>query len=280
MKIYAVYLPIIIVLCCCTQLSEPKEISEVEDTITTPKFSDTVVHDLIDTVVLETPILKECNCKTTDVDFNWKPQLSISSYKYHLDSFKDWSEEDKLNITSLRLAAFDTIPNELEMFKNVETLTLGRIDWLGVSGIEMFPKLKNLNLMGKQLDLRHQPKWLNRIEVFHAQKSTITGLESFGSMPNLKMLKFQFSAFDEFPADFESLSCLQYFQIGAYTNGKVDLSTIDLSEMPCLKFAEFHSWHKNLSGIPTGINRIKTLKVHHDNLTDEENATLKARRPN
>jgi len=86
--------------------------------------------------------------------------------------------------------------------------------------------------------------------------------------------KFEGTSFNTFPTDFNSLQCLKYFKTHS-SNDLIDLSKIDLSKMPCLEFVQFHSWRDNLSGVPKGINQVKTVKVTHTNLTDEEKIKLK-----
>lgn len=232
----------------------------------------------IDTVELDTikQLMCECNNKTSKVPN--RADLEFDFYKFNVDSLSAWKGEKALEVSSLSLDGFDTIPNDFKIFKNVETLILGYIDWDTVTVGDIFPNLKQIKLWGKFLDVSNNPKWLETVEVIHAQKSQIIGLKSFKQTPNLIEFEVAFSGFDSFPSDFTSLKCLKYFQIAAHFYGTIDLSNITLDKMPCLHFVEFQTWGDGISGIPLGIENVKTVKVPHANLTAEEKATLQQKK--
>ena len=210
-----------------------------------------------------------CVCKEFNNDFKFIAERSFSPKTYNKDSLSKLSNEEILNTKSIEFAIFDTIPEAFSAFKNIETITLKRIDWNEVTGLDLFPNLKNIKFLGKIVNLENNPKWLKNIEIIHAEKSQFNGLKSFNQLPNLKELKFAFSGFDKFPSDFENLQCLKHFETGAH-QGKIDLSKINLKNMPCLQYVKFHSWRKNLTGIPMNIDRIKNHSVHHGNLTEKD----------
>ena len=163
------------------------------------------------------------------------------------------------------------------IFKNVETVLIKGHFWKHFSGVglENLPKFKNLIIFEKRIDLTGNPKWLNQIEVIRAQKTHFIGLKSFNNLPQLIKMKLAFCGFDNFPYDFDSLKCLNYFQTGAHSFGEIDLSLIDLSRMTCLKFVEFHTWNKNLKGLPKGIDSVEKVKILHSNLTTEQKEILR-----
>lgn len=243
------------------------------------KVNNTVKVDSIVSEVKElTSHLASHSVRKTKVDkLSHYSHLRFSGRGFTTDTLTNWDNENALKIKSIELSGFDSIPLNFSKFKNVETLTIGYMDWDTVVINEVFPNLKKLNLFGKYLSLDNNPSWLKNIEVIHAEKSKIIGLKSFRQTPNLIEFKIGFSGFDHFPSDFNSLKRLKYFQTGAHTHGTIDLTKISVENMPCLKFVEFHSWRGNLSGIPKGIESVKTVKVHHTNLTKEEKAKLKRR---
>lgn len=248
---------------------------------TSPSLKDTTTQRL---TVKQDTIQEELKCSCSSFQYIngfAKNDLNFSKHNLTEDTLAIWaSHPDRLRIKSLSLSNFDTIPLALSMFKNVETIRFGRIDWRPIKNLPHFPHLKHLIFMGKEVDFNLFADQLHQIETIIAHKSKLTGLKSFSSLPKLKQFKIAHAGFDTFPTDFESLTCLHYFQIGAMTHGNVNLNEIDLSLMPCLQFVQFLSWHKNMTGIPKGIENIKTVKIHHANLTKAEKAQLKSKGKN
>jgi len=241
-------------------------------------ISDSLTSDSTSIDLLETALDKTCSCedKVEELPFYTDLTFSNNGKPFNLDSLDRWKNNpDRFKIKSLRLIDFDTIPAEMAMFENVEYIFVEAINYKNIQGLELFPKLKIIRAEEERFIIDNNSTWISKIEIFHANKTEISGLKSFKQMPNLKQMKISFSGFDVFPADFSSLKCLNYFQTGAHTFGEIDLSNLDLSEMPCLKFVEFHSWRTNLKGIPTGLEHIETVKINHGNLTKDEKEKLK-----
>lgn len=218
---------------------------------------------------------KVCSCQKKSTKIVKHPDVSFSNRTFNKDTLEKWNRTKALRIKTIQLKEFDTIPIAFKRFENVETLILSKVDWRPITIQDIFPKLKKLKVLGKLLDLSHEPDWLEKIEVIHAEKSQIVGLESFNKLPNLIEFNVGGTSFDNFPSDFNSLQCLKYFKIHSSIGGTIDLNEIDLSNMPCLEFVQFHSWSDNIKGIPFGIDQIKTVKIFHSNLTKEEKNRLK-----
>lgn len=234
-------------------------------------------HKSIDTLHYDTlvTIPEMCECKKKFNNISFSTDLTVIKGKINFNTILDSGSININEIKSIRLRGYDTIPEDFKIFKNVETIVVG-YHWTTFSGIglENFPKFKKLFVFAKKLDLSNNPKWLQKVEVIQAQKTHIIGLESFSQLPKIVKIKMAYGGFDNFPSDFESMKCLNFFQIGAYGNGKIDLTEIDLSNMPCLKFVQFQSWAKMIFGIPKGIEKIEKVKISHDNLTKEEKEIL------
>jgi len=244
-----------------------------KDTIQINPRAKAINKNLYDTI-----IENKCNCNWEVEKLSYYLDLTFSNNgtNFSLDTLNEWKDNPKrLKIKSIRLIDFDTIPKEMGIFENVERISLRGINSQHITGLEVFPKLKILETdMLWEFDLSNAQKWLRGIEVIHSNKTKFIGLKSFNELPNLKELKISFSGFVPFPKDFSNLKCLNYFQSTAHRFGEIDLNKIDLTKMPCLKYVEFHSWWKNLKGIPRGIEKIEKVKIHHGNLTENEKEIL------
>lgn len=218
-----------------------------------------------------------CDCNWVAEKMNHITDLSFSNNgkAFSLDSLTRWSDSTaKLKIKSLTLKDFDTIPSEMAIFENVESVYLEAINNKNVQGLEVFPKLRILKAEAERFDFNKEPKWIKKIEVIHANKTKFSGLKSFSQMPRLREVRLSFSGFDVFPIDFDSLKCLSYFETGAHTFCDIDLAKLNFTELNCLKYVEFQSWRENLNSIPIGIEKIKTVKISHPNLTHKEKEKL------
>lgn len=225
-----------------------------------------VEKDVVDHEINSDNLSKICNCNWQPYQFNYYADLTFSNnfHPFHVDSLAKWkNNNERLKIKSLLLIDFDTIPKEMSIFENVEAVYLRSVNHHNVQGLEIFPQLKFLKAEEERFELTENTRWLAGIEVIDVNKTKFTGIKSFKQIPNLKECRMSFSGFDYFPADFESLKCLSYFQTGAHTFGNIDLAQLDLTNMPCLKYVEFHSWNDNISGIPKGTNHIKTVKIKY-----------------
>ncbi len=219
-----------------------------------------------------------CRCDWNLEKINQHTDLTFSNNgkPFNLDSLSKWiNNSEAFKIKSLRLIDFDTIPPEMSIFKNVESVYLEAINFKNVQGLDVFPKLKILKAEEERFKINENAKWMKRIEVIHINKTSFSGLISFDQMPNLREIRMSFSGFDTFPSDFENLKCLTYFQTGAHTFGEIDLTKLDFTNMPCLRHVEFQSWKKNILGIPNGLKKVETVKISHPNLTDSEKEKVK-----
>lgn len=235
-------------------------------------------EDKINVEVVKKPIknkkIESCDCEWKVKKMSHYADLKFSNNRtpFSLDSLNKWKYSPKsLEIKSILLVDFDTIPTEMGVFKNIERIRVRGVNSNNIRGLEVFSKLRIIETeMLWEFDLSNTPKWLEKIEVIHANKTKFIGLNSFKQLPNLRELKISFSGFEPFPKDFISLKCLSHFETGANRFGSIDLKEIDLSKMPCLEYVEFHSWWKNITGIPKGIESVEKIKIHHGNLTKKE----------
>jgi hypothetical protein len=225
-----------------------------------------------------------CDCSSLDSTrwFSAGPRFqnynNVKEVKSRNDSAWNKYSNDSLRLTvkAIQLWDYDTIPAKFGVFKNVEKITLSTRQ--GINGLDVFPNLKEVNFFDSVIKIDTTETWIQRIEIFSAEKTKIERLKSFRSLPNLVQIKMGFSGFDKFPSDIESLSCLKELQLGAYMFGSLDLSTIDLSKFICLKKVTFQTWYESMSGIPKGLNdttKVLELEVSHKNLTTEEKGKIK-----
>jgi hypothetical protein len=188
-----------------------------------------------------------------------------------------WGQDSIDNVTSLTFIDYDTIPEVYKRFKNVRRVTIDNSN--GIKGLDIFPKLRRISFFLSAVSFDSTEHWSKEIEVMHVQKSTISGLRSFKKFPNLTSITLEFSSFDKFPKDVETLACLQELVCDTYTGADVDLSAIDVSGLKCLQRLYFATWRNNLTGIPCGINAAPSLmevKVEHQKLTRKEKNTLRS----
>ncbi len=206
-----------------------------------------------------------------------------SQAKENLDKFSKWSDDSlRFKVKSIRFSHFDSIPEKFRVFKNIEQVIIadvrnGNSDSLAFYGLDLFPKLKSLVFWGSSISINPQEKWLTKIERIYAEKSIIYGIKDFTALPNLRTLSFAYSGFHEFPENIESLKCLSELTLGAYRGGELELSTMDLRHLPCLKTLQLQTWYNTLIGLPLGLDSLELdkLTIHHQGLTFEEKEKLK-----
>ncbi len=228
-----------------------------------------------------TSTIKNCNCEPVEYSKSYSTDLVFENSKYakakNEEQFDMWSKDSLMNdVKSIRFSGYDTIPNRYKIFANVERLSIENYN--GIYGLDIFPKLRSVHFFSSVINLNTNENWLSQLEILIGQKTKFVGLESFQKTPNLKVIHMGFSGFEKFPTDLYKLDCLYSLTLGAYMFGEIDLTQLDLKEMRCLKFAEFHSWKENLKGIPSGIEKIETIKISHPNLTEGEKEKLKKSR--
>ncbi len=265
----------------CQQQNEDKSNSKLQLNENFEEFESKINSNSNSIEETKTVFEDSCNCDSVAEKFTHYTDLSFSnnSTPFNLDSLTKWIDNPaRLKIKSLGLKDFDTIPSEMSIFENVESVYLEAINNKNVQGLEVFPKLRVLKAEEERFTFSEETKWIKNIEVIHVNKTKFSGLKSFDHMPNLREIKLSFSGFDTFPSDFNNLKCLSYFQTGAHTFCEIDLNQLDFAEMICLKYVEFQSWRKNLRGIPSGIEKIETVKIRHPNLTKTEKEELKRTR--
>lgn len=261
----------------CQQKSEDKSNGKVQLDETTKEVEPILKSDSSSIQNIETNYKNSCDCDWDVEKLNHYADLTFSNNgnPFNLDSLTKWIDNPaRLNIQSLRLIDFDIIPSEMSIFENVESIYLEAINHKNVQGLDIFPRLRIIKAEEERFELNENTKWIENIEIIHANKTKISGLNSFNQMPNLREIKLSFSGFDTFPSDFDNLKCLTYFQTGAHSFCEIDLTQLDFSEMVCLKYVEFQSWRENLNGIPSGIGEIETVKISHPNLTKKEKEKL------
>lgn len=264
----------------CSQTKSEQEKGTQLDSLVIPTHLEQIIR--VDSAQNSSSEEKaECLCDEKLHGFSHHFDLTFSNNgsPFHLDSLAIWKSNPKrLEIKSLRLIDFASIPPGMSIFENVESLYLQAINHKNVQGLEIFPKLRMLRAEEERLEIDENTKWIKNIEVLNAGKTKFSGLKSFNQMPNLKEVRLSFSGFDTFPSDFKTLKCLKYFEIGAHTFGEIDLTQLNLQNMACLEFIAFQSWRENINGIPNGFSRIKTVKINHPNLTKTEKEQLKNKR--
>lgn len=264
---------IVLIFQSCQQKSEDKSSGYSQLDETTKEMETNLKSDssLIQNIEMNDKDSCDCDWVVNKLSHHADLTFSNNGNPFNLDSLTKWIDNPaRLNIRSLRLIDFDTIPKEMSIFENVESVYLEAINHKNVQGLEVFQRLRIIKAEEERFELNEDTKWIKNIEVIHVNKTKVSGLRSFNQMPNLREIKLSFSGFDTFPSDFENLKCLSYFQTGAHTFCEIDLAQLDLTKLPCLKYVEFQSWRENLNGIPSGIEKIETMKISHPNLTEKK----------
>ena len=216
-----------------------------------------------------------CNCEQAKIQsYNTSNLSFLNSDKARANSedlFGVWSHASRSDsVKAISFSEFDTIPQKFAVFKNVESVLIHNT--IGIHGLDIFPKLKTIGFYASEINLDTDEEWLNRIEILYAGKTRFHGLESFQDVSNLKILRLEYSGFEIFPKDLETLKCLQKLSLGSYLFGEIDLNSIDLSNNVCLKEVSFHTWYNTLSGMPSGLSKsnIEKLEINHQRLTESE----------
>ena len=200
---------------------------------------------------------RQCNCSQerlvtyarTGPEFT-KYERIVEGKNLNTSQWEAYTHDSvRLKVKTISFVGFDSIPEKFSVFQNVEVVILSG----GLHGLDMFPRLNALKVFGG-IKIDTSRRWLKRVQFLTVEKSEISGLKSFRSLPNLIELKMAFSAFDKFPSDIERLKCLREVEFGApLAHSIIDLRKIDLRKFNCLKKAVFVSWHNNLIGIPLGL---------------------------
>lgn len=277
------FLLLLITLTTACSSPTPKEEVVASPTIAIASDNSTTLDSILPAppTPKAVPIPKTCTCPKKSYTKKHREQLTFSAHRQEelQQLVTVWKDSAALpSIHSLALDNFDTIPEELAIFKGVTKIYFRNAR--GIAGLDRFPKLEELHFfLGKNIPL-HTGKWRKKLKVLVAQKTIFEGPESFSSFPNLAIIDFAFAGFKHFPNDLEQMPCLQELKFGAYINGTktnvLDLSNIDLSQNPCLREAHFHTWTKILTGVPRGMfaPALRRVEVHHGNLTKEEQVEL------
>lgn len=276
---------LLVIMSLFTACSSPAP--QEETGISTP-MGATDALTTIDSAVLDTPVPelapppKNCSCPKRAYQHNMNAQLIFKAYKEEemQQLVATWKDSAALpSIHSLRLVDYDSLPEELAIFKEVTKIYM--LNAKGTHNLDIFPKLEEIHFFGGRNIQLSTGNWRKKLKVLSAQKTIFEGLKSFQSFPNLAIIDFAYSRFEHFPSDLEQLTCLQELHLNAYLHynksSSLDLSTIDLSQHPCLREAHFHSWYKAFTGVPKGMlaPSLEVVRVHHGNLTEEEQEELK-----
>ena len=213
-----------------------------------------------------------CDCKLAQLHDPKSIAVSFSRWTYQQDRqkfdslYRYYSQDSlRLRVKIIELNGYDTIPPAMAVFKNVEKIYLSCSFGLfgkpfTVKGLDQFPRLVSLNIDGSNIVIDSTDSWLKQLEVLFITKSKIKGLSSFRQTPRLKLLVMGHSGFEYFPKDFNSLSCLQEFNIEEYKFGKDHprLGEIDLRNFACLK--TFRVWG-GATGLPQGLDSLEKIEL-------------------
>lgn len=285
-KLYLLFI-LIISLNSCTNPTPPQSeqpLLVLIDTVINNKVDRIALQDT-HTTITESPNdrLPTCACKKRSYKRNPSTQLTFQAATPQKNTLliEEWINNPEIaTIKSLRLMGYDTIPKSLAIFKQVNKVVLTNVRG-ALTGLDIFPKLKELHFFGCQISLNSQEQWAKRVQILAAQKTIFSATSSFSTFSNLKIIDFAFSGFKTFPSDLETLSCLQVLHFNAYINGSkndpLDLAQIDLHLFPCLRRVSFQSWQNALIGLPKGTlaPSLERVQINHGNLTEEEKITLK-----
>lgn len=236
-----------------------------ENTLTAEKttVSDTTVHP-----VKAIPAATECNCSPVasfDTDKGPVAQFSQRDIEHPEDFRKKWEQYThdsiRTRIRTLLLNGISEIPDSFRIFSGIEKLVY---TGSGMSrrnpqlkGADIFPKLHILEIWGGgRLDTT--AAYMQRIDVLLMGKSALEGLRSFKHMPNLKVIRMHHSGFNLFPADINSLACLQEITLAEYRFGRINLEQIDLKKLACLRKAHFSGETDN---VPQGLADSSRAKI-------------------
>jgi len=187
----------------------------------------------------------------------------------------------RLKVTSITFGLYYTIPDKFKVFENVKLVCIsGGLKRNNIEektffkGLNMFPKLNQLQLFATQVLFDNNEKWLTNILAIELQKSSIYGIKSLTSFPNLIYLGMGGGGFEMARLDIESLLCLQKLTIVApkYPGRIFKMRDINLKETPCLKELYIDFSGTNPSGIPKNLlesNLEKCQFIRHI-MSDEE----------
>ena len=283
----SLFFVLIILLHSCTTppANQPEQVSSVlSDTIINNEIAPIILKDTLNTITeLAKDSLPTCTCKKRSYQRNSRTQLTLQAATPQKNAalIEEWTDNPETStIKSLRLMGYDTIPKSLAIFKQVNKVALTNVRG-NLTGLDIFPKLRELHFFGCQIALNSQEQWPTKIQILVAQKSVFSATSSFSNFPNLKIIDFAFSGFKTFPKNLENLTCLQALYFNAYINGSknnpLDLAQIELGQFPCLRKISFQSWQNAMTGLPQGLlsPSLKRVHISHGNLTEKEKITLK-----
>jgi hypothetical protein len=215
-----------------------------------------------------------CQCDTTYINYHPKSDFAIDNWGNWKDTLNNWlKENDPKSVKILEISWFGALPKEFKRFINVEILIIQNSGGK-VLNLDYFPNLKSLFIEESRVKFSKR-SGLQHIRNLYANKSEVIGIKSFSYLPQLRTVYMTYSGFDKFPTKFEELNMLCSFVTGATTFGQIDLNLLDLQLNKCLENAQFHTWNNNIKGIPRNFHNLKSIKIEHPNLTEEEKEKLK-----
>ena len=88
----------------------------------------------------------DCNCDSTKFDLYPTIDLSIENSDHWKDTLSNWiKSNDPKKVKVLDLGWFGEIPEELQIFTNVESIVINSINGT-ITNLNLFPKLETLIL--------------------------------------------------------------------------------------------------------------------------------------
>lgn len=285
-KLYLLFILIILLNSCTNPTASPSEapLAVLPDTVVNNKVDSITIPNTLTTITASPKdSIPICVCKKRSYKRNPSTQLTFQAATPQKNAtlIEEWANNPEITtIKSLRLMGYDTIPRSLAIFKQVNKVVLANVRG-ALTGLDIFPKLKELHFFGCQISLNSQEQWAKRVQILAAQKTIFSTTSSFRAFPNLRIIDFAFSGFKTFPSDLEALTCLQALHLNAYINGSknnpLDLAQIDLSLFPCLRKVSFQAWQNAMIGLPKGTlaPSLERVQINHGNLTEEEKIILK-----
>ena len=165
---------------------------------------------------------------------------------------------DPLNIKELQLNDLRGFDESFAVFENIERVEIQFVS--DISGISQFKHLKHLRLMhGTHVRLPDELSKLEKIKSFFVGKINFEGPIPNQFLARLTDLTIHYCSIAEWNLDLSKAKCLHHLWLTGTHNGFIDLSKIDLSNMPCLDELVLDNTFGNLQGHPKNLE-IRKLK--------------------
>lgn len=229
------------------------------------------------------PALLQHTTKYSLCDTSLRPQINDPDLKASFDlrdretflkEFQLLKEHKDLKlIKGLGLSNVDSIPIELAEFDQVEELYVYR--GKNLKGIDKFVGLKMVYLFWYEGPLPIE-MMNDRLEIFKAEKSILTGFKQLSKVKNLKELIVVASDIDSLP-NVNGMSGLIRFNLSVYDGATIDLEKLDLTSNKCLSYLTILSRKDNMRSLPKGMegHQFKELHIVYPSLTEREKHLLR-----